>query len=121
MDSGRRLPDRCPRLKMFRSQELCRTDPRSGQEAFFKKEFQVPRLPQDEAAPLSDDAGTVEEVLKEEGPLTQDEILDFSGLEASRLSVLLLQLELARSIKRTADGKYVILKSLTPKRIGPIL
>jgi len=59
---------------------------------------------------LSESAVTVEELLKEEGPLTQDEILDFSGLELLRLPALLLQLELARKVKKNADGKYAALK-----------
>ena len=50
--------------------------------------------------------GVIEELLKEEGPLAQDEILEFTGLESSRLPVLLLQLELAKKIRRTKDGRY---------------
>jgi len=48
----------------------------------------------------------IEELLKEEGPLAQDEILEFTGLEPSKMPVLLLRLELSKKIKRTQDGKY---------------
>jgi len=52
--------------------------------------------------------GVVEELLREEGPLTHDEILEFSGLEPSRLPAMLLSLELARKVRRTQDGKYAL-------------
>ncbi len=54
----------------------------------------------------TEDEAVILEVLKEEGPLAQDEILEFTGLEPAKLPVLLLQLELAKKIKRTQDGRY---------------
>lgn len=63
-----------------------------------------------EGTRLSEDAVTVEEVLREEGPLAPDGILDFSGLDPLRLPALLLQLELVRKIKKTSDGKYTALR-----------
>lgn len=57
---------------------------------------------------LGDEAKTIESVLKEEGPLTLDEILEFTGLDASRVPGLLLQMELMRKIKRTPEGKYCL-------------
>ncbi len=48
----------------------------------------------------------IEELLKEEGPLGQDEILEFTGLEPAKLPAFLLQLELSKKIKRGPDGKY---------------
>ncbi|MFA5168648.1 MAG: DNA-processing protein DprA [Candidatus Omnitrophota bacterium] len=55
-----------------------------------------------------EERGVIEELLKEEGPLAQDEILEFTGLEPSKLPVLLLQLELEKKIRRTQDGRYVL-------------
>jgi DNA processing protein len=52
--------------------------------------------------------GVIEELLKEEGPLAQDEILEFTGLEPAKLPVLLIQLELAKKIQRMQDGKFFI-------------
>lgn len=52
------------------------------------------------------DEAVVLELLKEEGSLGPDEILEFTGLESVKLPVLLLQLELAKKIKRTQQGKY---------------
>jgi len=49
------------------------------------------------------------ELLKEEGPLSQDEILEFTGLEPSKLPVFLLQLELAKKVRRMQDGRYALL------------
>ncbi|MFH0985458.1 MAG: DNA-processing protein DprA [Candidatus Omnitrophota bacterium] len=68
-------------------------------------------------APLCDKKGSdpfilgggkseIEELLKEEGPLAQDEILEFTGLEPSVLPARLLNLELSGKIKRNSDGKY---------------
>lgn len=54
----------------------------------------------------SEESGVVEEILKDEGVLTQDEILEFTGLDPLRLPVLLLQLEISKKIRRTPDGKY---------------
>jgi DNA processing protein len=50
--------------------------------------------------------GVIEELLKEEGPLAQDEILEFTGLEPAKLPAMLLELELARKLKRMQDGRY---------------
>lgn len=55
-----------------------------------------------------EERGVIEEVLKEEGPLGQDEILECTGLEPAKLSVLLLQLELAKKIRRTQEGRYAL-------------
>ncbi len=60
---------------------------------------------------LSDDVpyengSVILELLKEEGSLGADEMLEFSGLEPAKLPVMLLQLELSKKIKRTQDGKY---------------
>ena len=48
----------------------------------------------------------IEELLKEEGPLAQDEILELTGLESAKVPVLLLQLELAKKVRRIQDGRY---------------
>jgi predicted Rossmann fold nucleotide-binding protein DprA/Smf involved in DNA uptake len=50
----------------------------------------------------------IEQVLREEGPLAKDEILEFTGLEPVRLPVLLLQMELAKKVRRTHDGRYAL-------------
>jgi len=50
----------------------------------------------------------IEELLKEEGPLAQDEILEFTGLEPSKLPAFLIQMELMGKIKRGSDGKYFL-------------
>ncbi|HNX67985.1 MAG TPA: DNA-processing protein DprA [Candidatus Omnitrophota bacterium] len=63
-----------------------------------------PREEQD--IPISEDAKTVEEILREEGPLAQEEILEFTGLEPSRLPGILLQLELAGKVRRSPGGTY---------------
>ena len=55
-----------------------------------------------------EERGVIEELLKEEGPLAQDEILEFTGLEPSKLPVLLLQLELAKKVRRIQDGRYAL-------------
>ncbi|MFA5159184.1 MAG: DNA-processing protein DprA [Candidatus Omnitrophota bacterium] len=55
-----------------------------------------------------EERGVIEELLKEEGPLSQDEILESTGLELSRLPSLLLQLELAKKIRRIQDGRYTL-------------
>lgn len=52
------------------------------------------------------ESSVIEELLKEEGPLAQDEILEFTGLEPSVLPARLLNLELSGKIKRNSDGKY---------------
>jgi DNA processing protein len=52
--------------------------------------------------------GVIEELLREEGPLAQDEILEFTGLESAKLPVFLLQLELARKVRKTQDGRYAL-------------
>jgi predicted Rossmann fold nucleotide-binding protein DprA/Smf involved in DNA uptake len=52
------------------------------------------------------DESVITELLKEEGPLGPDEILEFTGLEPAKLPVLLLRMELAGKIKRTQEGKY---------------
>jgi len=48
------------------------------------------------------------ELLKEEGSLSQDEILEFTGLESSKLPSLLLVLELAKKVRRIQDGRYAL-------------
>lgn len=57
------------------------------------------------AAPHDEDKA-IEEVLKEEGPLTADEVLEFTGLDPAELPGFLLQLELAGKILKMMDGKY---------------
>lgn len=57
----------------------------------------------------SGDAGLIQEVLKEEGALTQDEILEFTGLDPAKLPVLLLQLELSKKVRKAQDGRYSLL------------
>ena len=58
--------------------------------------------------PLPEDLGTIEEVLHEEGPLNQDEILDFTGMKPAELFSILLRLELAGRVKRSPHGKYAL-------------
>jgi len=53
-----------------------------------------------------EDGSVIPELLKEEGSLGPNEILEFTGLEPAKLPALLLRLELAKKIKRTQDGKY---------------
>lgn len=65
-------------------------------------------LPDDKTVPLGEAAETVARLLREEGPLNQDEILEICGLEPARLPSLLLQLELARRIKKANDGRYAL-------------
>jgi DNA processing protein len=60
--------------------------------------------------PANKERSVIEELLKEEGPLPLDEILEYTGLEPAKLPVLLLQLELAKKVRRTQDGKYGLLK-----------
>jgi DNA processing protein len=48
----------------------------------------------------------IEVLLREEGPLAQDEILEFTGLEPSKLPAQLLELELIGKIKKAPDRKY---------------
>ncbi len=55
-----------------------------------------------------EESGVIEELLKEEGPLGQDEILECTGLEPAKLPVLLLQLELAKKIRPTQEGRYAL-------------
>jgi DNA processing protein len=55
-----------------------------------------------------EEGNLIEELLKEEGPLAQEEILEFTGLEPSKLSSLLLGMELAKKIRRTQDGRYAL-------------
>lgn len=55
-----------------------------------------------------EETGVIEELLKEEGPLAQDEILEFTGLEPAKLPSLLLGLELAKKIRRIQDGRYTL-------------
>jgi DNA processing protein len=50
--------------------------------------------------------GVIEEVLKEEGALTPEEILEFTGLDPSRLPMFLLQLEILKKIRKAQDGRY---------------
>lgn len=57
---------------------------------------------------LNEETKVIEELLKDEGVLSQDEILEFTGLEPAKLPVLLLQLELAKKIKHNPDGKYAL-------------
>ncbi|MFA7255255.1 MAG: DNA-processing protein DprA [Candidatus Omnitrophota bacterium] len=55
---------------------------------------------------LDEETSVIEDLLKEEGALAQDEILEFTGLDPAKLPALLLQLELAKKIKRMQEGKY---------------
>jgi DNA processing protein len=95
--------------------------PEGGQAPFFRglapfPEGKVPvpfaekRSQSPEQQPVPDipgeEPGVIEELLKEEGPLSQDEILEFTGLEPAKLPAQLLKLELAGKIKRGGDGKY---------------
>ncbi len=57
---------------------------------------------------LQDDHETIQEVLQEEGPLGQDEILEISGLDPAKLPALLLRLEIAKKVRRQKDGKYAL-------------
>lgn len=56
--------------------------------------------------PFMGEADTVIEALQGEGALTQEEILNITGLEPSKMPGLLLKLELAQKIRRAPDGKY---------------
>lgn len=53
-----------------------------------------------------EETSVIEDLLKEEGALAQDEILEFTGLDPAKLPVCLLQLELAKKVRRTQDGRY---------------
>ncbi len=65
--------------------------------------------PEKEEVSLSVEEGCViEELLKEEGPLAQEEILEFTGLESSKLPSLLLRLELTKKVRRNQDGRYAL-------------
>jgi predicted Rossmann fold nucleotide-binding protein DprA/Smf involved in DNA uptake len=55
---------------------------------------------------ISGEELVIEELLKDEGPLSQNEILEFTGLEIARLPALLLQLELAKKVRKAQDGRY---------------
>ena len=55
--------------------------------------------------PIEDEL-VILELLKEEGPLGPDEMMEFTGLESSKLPVLLLKMELGGKIKKGSDGKY---------------
>lgn len=61
---------------------------------------------QPETDPLDEEMKTILEILKEEGALTQDELLEGTGLEPSKLPGLLLNLELMKKIQRDPDGHY---------------
>ena len=75
--------------------------PERNQSHFFEKKASCSPASEEEI-------GVIEELLEEEGPLAQDEILEFTGLEPAKLPSQLLQLELAKKIKRTQDGRYVL-------------
>jgi DNA processing protein len=53
-----------------------------------------------------EDESVILELLKEEGPLGPDEMIEFTGLESSKLPVILLKMELGGKIKKGSDGKY---------------
>ncbi len=72
-----------------------------GQAPFCRKKAPDTFIPGEEA-------GVIEELLKEEGPLAQDEILEFTGLEPAKLPSLLLGLELAKKVRRIQDGRYAL-------------
>ncbi len=55
---------------------------------------------------LGEIAGVIEELLKEEGALSREEILEFTGLEPAQLPGCLLQLEILKRIHRAPDGRY---------------
>jgi len=57
---------------------------------------------------FAEEPDVIEELLKEEGPLAQDEILEFTGFDPAKLPSLLLQLELAKKVRRTQDGRYTL-------------
>ena len=57
---------------------------------------------------LSKEGSVIEELLKEEGPLSQDEILEFTGLESSKLPAMLLGMELEKKVRRIQDGRYAL-------------
>lgn len=53
-----------------------------------------------------EESSKIEELLRAEGPLAQDEILEFTGIEPAKLPGLLLRLELMKKISRTQEGRY---------------
>ncbi|MFH1800346.1 MAG: DNA-processing protein DprA [Candidatus Omnitrophota bacterium] len=53
-----------------------------------------------------EDEPVILELLKDEGPLGPDEMMEFTGLESAKLPVILLRMELDGKIKRGSDGKY---------------
>jgi len=57
---------------------------------------------------LGEAAAVIEALLKEEGALSGEEILEFTGLEPAQLPGCLLQLEISKRICRTPDGRYVL-------------
>ncbi len=75
--------------------------PAGGQAPFCGKKVPDPFVPEE-------GHNVIEDLLKEEGPLAQDEILEFTGLEPSKLPSLLLRLELTKKIRRTQDGRYAL-------------
>lgn len=81
-----------------------------GQAPFCDKKVPDPFISESAAESVSivpgEDASVIEELLKEEGPLGSDEILEFTGLESSKLPVILLKMELSGKIKKGSDGKY---------------
>ena len=53
-----------------------------------------------------EDESIILELLKDEGPLGPDEVMEFTGLESAKLPVILLKMELGGKIKKGSDGKY---------------
>ncbi|MFH1208196.1 MAG: DNA-processing protein DprA [Candidatus Omnitrophota bacterium] len=53
-----------------------------------------------------EDESIILELLKDEGPLGPDEMMEFTGLESTKLPVILLKMELGGKIKKGSDGKY---------------
>ncbi|MEI7750623.1 MAG: DNA-processing protein DprA [Candidatus Omnitrophota bacterium] len=78
--------------------------PTGGEEE--KNEREGGRLLGDNRDISHEDQSVIPELLKEEGSLGPDEILEFTGLEPAKLPAQLLRLELAGKIKRAGDGKY---------------
>lgn len=71
-----------------------------------KNETEGRRLLGDSRDILQEDESVILELLKEEGSLGLNEILEFTGLEPAKMPALLLKLEFAKKIKRGMDGKY---------------
>lgn len=98
------------RLKWENKFEVTVTDPATVEQSVALEGGQAPLCAKNVPDPFisNEERSVIEDLLKDEGPLAQDEILEFTGLEPSKLPGILLQLELARKIRRTQDGRYVL-------------